>query len=319
LAGAIDGQTIDRAQVPVVGTDGMLADQYTDPWVWPVSTSTVTNMHVIAQYAVSVLHARSFGIVYDTYYKFGSEGARAFDAEVYRLTGNHIKGSDRMDSCAIGTRFCGIDASQSSFSDQISAFDNGCSPCDAVVMLLEPAPMETWMKGEKGAKTNGKPTWYTNIFGGEPLFDDNFANSCAAECAHMLVWTGYHAAIQPFDAEPNVTAYAQSLKASCPSCDPHNEFTQGAYLGTKLFIQAARVVQQRGLPLTRANLKSELDADTFDLGLSSAPLHYGPSLPHVANSGMAAFADNAGGSFNGWNYLSTGFLIDPRPRSDLGS
>jgi hypothetical protein len=32
---------------------------------------------------------------------------------------------------------------------------------------------------------------------------------------------------------------------------------------------------------------------------------------------MAAYSDNALGSFNGWNYLETGFLDDPRPGADL--
>jgi len=33
---------------------------------------------------------------------------------------------------------------------------------------------------------------------------------------------------------------------------------------------------------------------------------------------MTAYADNALGSFNGWNYMETGFLSDPAAGSDLG-
>ena len=70
---AIKSGSIDRGQIPVVGTDGMLKSQYHNPWVWPVAASTVTNMHIIAKDAVD--HgAKTFGIVFDTSYKFGSEG-----------------------------------------------------------------------------------------------------------------------------------------------------------------------------------------------------------------------------------------------------
>jgi ABC-type branched-subunit amino acid transport system substrate-binding protein len=319
LAGAIEGQTIDRAGIPVVGTDGMLADQYNDPWVWPVAASTVTNVHVIAQYAVNTLHAQSFGIVYDTFYKFGAEGALAFDAEIHRLTGSHIQGYDQGKSCTVGTRFCGINSNQGSFQDSVSAFNSGCNPrCDVVVMLLEPTPMATWMKEEKDAKdSHGSPVWYQHLFGGEPLFDDKFGQTCAGECGGMTVWTGYHAAIQPFDAEPAVYTYTASLKSACPTCDAHNEFTEGAYMGTRLFIEACKRVQAKGLRLTRANLRDELNTDSFDFGLASGPLHFGSSLPRQANRGMAAFSANAIGSFNGWNYLTTGFIPDPAPGQDL--
>jgi hypothetical protein len=74
LAGAIDSGAIDNAGMPVVGTDGMLADQYQSPWVWPVAASTVTNMHVIVKYALDhgwATSAKDFAIIFDTKYKFG--------------------------------------------------------------------------------------------------------------------------------------------------------------------------------------------------------------------------------------------------------
>jgi len=313
LAGAIENGTIDRAQIPVVGTDGMLKDQYNDPWVWPVAASTVTNMHVIAQYAVSRAGKNAkFGIVYDTRYKFGPEGATAFDTELYRLTGKHISGYDQQGSC--GGAFCGISSDQQGgYSDNISAFNRACAPCDVVVMLLEPSPMLNWITGENNCSCQ----WYKTLYGGEPLFDDNFATQCGGPCGGMIVWTGYHPDLQPFDSEQAVYTYAHSLSAQCPSCDPHNEFTEGAYLGTRLFIEACKRV---GPNLTRDALKAALDSSTpFDLGLSSAPLKYTASLPHLANSAMAGFVDNASGSFNNWSYVSTQprFIADPDPGKDL--
>jgi hypothetical protein len=130
----------------------------------------------------------------------------------------------------------------------------------------------------------------------------------------MVVWSGYKPDIQPFDAETPVYTYANALKAECSTCDPHNEFTEGAYLGTELFIMAC---QRVGAELTRTALRQELNTDTFDMGLS-LPLHYGTGLPHLANVSMVAYRDNATGTFNGWSYMQTGFVRDPSPGQDLG-
>ena len=320
LDAAVKSGTIDRAGIPVVGTDGMLKSQYNDPWVWPIAASTVSNMHIIAKYAVDVLKAKSFGIVFDTSYKFGHEGAYAFDQEVKRLTGSDIPGfSDDPTGNSCHKAYCGV-ATQGTtdFSGPINTFNGACqasgstSACGVVVMLLEPEPMETWM----GAEANCGCTWYQHLMGGEPLFDDNLGTNCAGNCRQMTVWTGYHPDIQPFSAESAVTHYERALHSVCPSCDAHNEFTEGAYLGTKLFIEACKRV---GPNLTREALEQVLNSQTFDLQLAS-PLTFGTSLPRVANSTMAGFADNAAvnGSFNGWNYLETGFLADPARGSDLG-
>ena len=316
LGASITSQTIDRAGIPVVGTDGMLNNQYFDPWVWPVAASTVTNMHVIAKYAVEQQHANSFGIVYDSHYKFGREGANAFAQELKRL-GKSVQGysAGAADSCSGSTAYCGIDGLATDFSGPITAFNSACKPCDAVVMLLEPAPMINWM----GAEQNGGQTWFNHLFGGEPLFDDKVGEGCPG-CGKggMTVWTGYHPAIQPFDGETPVYQYCQALHAvpGALNDDCHNEFTQGAYLGTMLFIRAAQKVGQQGLPLTRQNLRNALNSGSFDLQLT-APLTYSEALPHQANTCMAAFKENYSGSFNGWSYLSTGFLCDPAAGQDL--
>jgi ABC-type branched-subunit amino acid transport system substrate-binding protein len=316
LGAAIDSGLIARAGIPVVGTDGMLQDQYNDSWVFPVAASTVTNMHIIAQYAYDKLGARSasdFGIVFDTRYRFGAEGARAFNNQVRRLTGSNVPGfNDPPSGCA--SHYCGISSDQTGgYSSAITTFNGACDPCKVVVMLLEPQPMETWMKGEENASR-----WAEHLFGGEPLFDDNVGENCpgcggTAASPPMIVWTGYRPAIQPFDAEKPVYSFCQALKTAFPKDDCHNEFTQGAYLGTLLFIEAAKRV---GPNLTRDAIRAALESQAFDFGISQ-PLKFGAALPRVPNASMAAFQDNYSGSFNGWSYLSTGFLADPAPGKDL--
>jgi ABC-type branched-subunit amino acid transport system substrate-binding protein len=314
LDAATTSGVIDQNRMPVVGTDGMLKSQYQSDWIWPVAASTVANMHIVADYAVDVLHAHSFGIVYDTDYKFGAEGAVAF-AEQLKRRGQSVKGYGNGKGCSsANAAYCGISSHKQSYSTEVQNFNAACAPCDVVVMLLEPAPMISWMNQE----SNAQRAWYKTLVGGEPLFDDGLGQQCSG-CgeAKLMVWTGYRAAIQPFDSEKPVYTYCQQLHAVSASADCHNEFTEGAYLGAKMFVEAARRAGDLHLPLTRENLKVVLDAKAYDLGLTDKPLGY-PGMPHVANVCMTAFADNYSGSFNGWNYLSdVAWRCDKNPTLDL--
>jgi ABC-type branched-subunit amino acid transport system substrate-binding protein len=320
LDGASTGGTIDRAAIPVVGSDGMLKSQYHDPWIFPVASSTVSNMHIIADYAVNQLHANSFGIVYDSSYKFGVEGATAFVQELQR------RGKSLNTSGGCNTGYCGIDPNASSYTTQITQFNGACAPCDVVVMLLETGPMENWMgPGGEGSNTS----WYRTLEGGEPLFDYNLGSKCGG-CgnAPLHVWTGYCAFGVSDPSGPSSACRSSAVNTFCQALhavpgasgdDCQNEFTQGAYLGTLLFIQAVERVDRAGEPLTRANLQATLNSGAFDLGLSQ-PLQFGGgALPaaHIANDCMASYKDNYSGSFNGWTYDSTGFLCDAAKGSDL--
>jgi branched-chain amino acid transport system substrate-binding protein len=301
LDAAVGSRTIDDAGIPVVGTDGMLSSQYRDPWVWPIAASTVSNMHIIAKYAHDN-GARKVGIVFDSVYKFGKEGAAAFQAEAGRV-GAQAPGS------GCGQGFCGISPDQTDYSSSIAQFNAYCAPCDAVVLLLEPQPAETWMRAESNVATS---SWASKLYGGEPLFDNSVGTSCGNSCNQMIVWTGYRPSIQPFDTGP-VSTFCQALRSVRPQDDCQNEFTEGAYIGTQLFIKAA---QAAGPNLTRASLRAALNSMTFSSGMA-ANMHYGSSLPHLANLSMAAFGDNFSGNFNGWNYLQSGFIADPAPGSDM--
>ena len=70
----------------VIGSDGMLIDQYQNPWIWPVATATVSQVRIMAKYAYD-RGARGFSIVYDTRYRFGKEGKDAYAAYVGTLPG----------------------------------------------------------------------------------------------------------------------------------------------------------------------------------------------------------------------------------------
>ena len=76
LKNVSDAGYLRSHHVPVVGSDGMLIHQYTDPYIWPVAASTISTMHIMAKEAYDK-GARMFGIVYDRTYHFGLEGAYA--------------------------------------------------------------------------------------------------------------------------------------------------------------------------------------------------------------------------------------------------
>ena len=61
----------------MIGSDGMRKEQYTEPYVWPVASATVTSMRVMAKYGYTNRNARKFAVVYDSKYKFGTEDAQA--------------------------------------------------------------------------------------------------------------------------------------------------------------------------------------------------------------------------------------------------
>jgi ABC-type branched-subunit amino acid transport system substrate-binding protein len=314
LAGAIDSGIIDNANMPVVGTDGMLSDQYQDRWVWPVATSTVANMHIAVKYAIDrgwAKNSSDFAIIYDTRYKFGAEGAAAFDHEVKNLSADHgdVPG---YPSAGCSNQYCGVSSDAQDYTSEKNAFNGVCeSKCKVVVLLLEPSPAEKWWTDE-GDDTG----WFQHLVGGEPLFEKKFAESCKGHCNQMTVWTGYHPVLQPFDAEAAVNTYKNGLLSACPNCDTQNQFTEGAYLGTQLFIAACRQLADSNVRLTRQTLHDVLNSTAYSLGLSM-PLQYHDVLPRVANVAMAAYADNSGQTFNSWIYTNSGFVNDPQPGVDI--
>ncbi|HVF12067.1 MAG TPA: ABC transporter substrate-binding protein [Actinomycetota bacterium] len=292
LDAAIRAGTIRKAGIPVVGADGMLISQYTEPWVWPVAASTITTMHIMIKNAAD-RGAKSFGLVYDQSYHFGVEGASAVRGALGRLfPGQSVLKAD-----------IGVEAFQSSYKTEVQRFNTQCDPCDFVAMLLEPPVALQWIKdgGEFGAMKQG------GTGGPQPLFVDSFARSCGAKCNGMWVWTGYHPPIAPFDSLPGVSQYANDIRAQKSTTEVSNPFVQGGYLGMELLVEALRKV---GPNLTRARLKAALDQMTFDKGMSQ-PLRWSEGN-HFANNSTQAFSIvvNAG-SFSGWGYEQTGWISDP--------
>jgi ABC-type branched-subunit amino acid transport system substrate-binding protein len=293
-----DGGYLKTQQVPVVGSDGMLIGQYNDPYIWPVAASTVSTMHIMAKQAFDA-GAKDFGLVYESTYHFGIEGAFAFNAAVKRLTGKDIEGySNPLTNPRCQARFCGINADADSYSTEIQQFNTACQYCNFVGLLLEPTTATKWMKG--GAL---RPTPSMRVGGVQPLFTSDFGTACGIACHGMWLWTGYTPPLGDFLSRPAIATYVNDIKAASSSADFSNSFVEGGYVGMQLVVKGLETV---GPNLTRANLKVTLDSMAFDSGGLAPPLKWSAGN-HFANVHMQAFSIQFKGGFNGWRDEQTGY------------
>lgn len=311
LKAVSDAGYLAQRRVPVVGTDGMLIHQYTDPWIFPVAASTISTMHVMAKNAHDgPLGARNFALVYEYTYHFGIEGAYAFNEAVKRLTGSGIPGySNPTKSPRCDRRFCALRAGGPSYTSEIQTFNEACSlppKCDFVAMLLEPATALTWIKGAGLILPKGRTQ------GVQPLFTRAFAEECKDKCDEMWLWTGYFPAVGSNLGRPAVAAYRDAIIKTSSSADYTNTFVEGAYEGMELFVAALRAV---GPHLTRERLARQLNSMTFASGLTSAPLRWLPGN-HFANVTMQAYSIQYTDRFSGWRDEQT-MLADPWAGKDI--
>jgi ABC-type branched-subunit amino acid transport system substrate-binding protein len=305
----IDSGDLDRAGFPVVGTDGLAVDQYAkpngqpQPWVWPVATATASSARIMADYAID--HgAKNPGVVFDKDYKFGSEAAAAFSAQIKRRTGKAVDGVNTNGACQ--HRFCGIAAAQPGYSTEVQRFYNDGGKPDFVAMFLEPETALTWMQDSGTPSARDLP-----YHGAQPLFTKQFESQCRDKCDQMVVWSGFKPFIDKYKNDSAVTSYVQALKSANRQADEYNQFTESAYVGMQLLVQALRTV---GPELTRARLKAVLDGLTLVDGLTlQGTLKYTPATRFV-NTTMQAFTMQYKGAPGLWRLGD--IKRDPRPQVD---
>jgi ABC-type branched-subunit amino acid transport system substrate-binding protein len=306
LRGAIDSGLIRRAGFPVIGADGMLQDQYSDPWVWPVATSTASVMHIMAANAYA-RGARTFGIAWETSYRFGKEGHDAFVGAVKRLGGT-IKADAPLAS------------GQGSYGNQAQTFITDCggvdslNKCDFIAMLLEPATAQSWVNS--GGLGDGKTRPRIGIGVPQPLFIDSFARNCAKYCSGMWAWTSFKPPLAPYNGDSAVRTYLADLNAVSSSVDASNPHVEGAYVGMLLLVDA---LTKLGAAPTRTGMKAVLDATTLDVGLGPV-LRFAPGN-HFASTTAQAYQDitqsDERGTFSSWRYTNSGFIADREVGRDV--
>jgi ABC-type branched-subunit amino acid transport system substrate-binding protein len=303
LTTCISNGTIHNAGIPVIGTDGMLKQQYAASgaadWVWPVATSTVSTMHIMVLDAFRNHGARTFCLAFDNQYKFGLEGRDAFDQEVQRLGGSVL--SDQP-----------LDPNQPDYSGQIQQFNTTCQGhADMVGMLLQPTAAQSWITG--GAYM-GDPN-KGGAAGAQPMFTSSLGKNCGNFCAGLKVYTGFRPPLAPYDALASVRQYMSDVGAQSSSADLNNQFLESGYDGMLLAVQALAAV---GPDLTRAKVRQYLNSTAFAAdgqGLTQ-PLNWRAGN-HFANTSMLAYtmvANTAG--FQGFRADPVGFIVDPNPSAD---
>jgi ABC-type branched-subunit amino acid transport system substrate-binding protein len=306
-----------KSGVPVVGSDGMIRTQYSDPFIWPVAAATTTTLHVMMQDAWN-RGARHPAIVFENTYRFGVEGAYAFNQAYRRLSGHDILGYTNPDAAGGGgcsSRFCGIPGGQGNYGNQVNSLNSACndekteSKCDYLVLLLEPKTAQDWM-AVPGVKTPS--SFQFRMGGAQPLFTYAFGHNCGDKCDGMRVWTGYNPPIEQFATSPAVSTYVNDLAAQSASADPYNQFTEGGYVGMGLLVEALR---KTGANLTRARLAATLETMTYDSGLTK-PLTFQPGK-HYANSSAQAFEMQSRNGFTGWRFVQD-YITDPWLGQDAG-
>ena len=312
LNAVIDSGDFDRAGIPVVGTDGLIEKQYqrkdgsAQPWVWPVAAATVSSARIMAVDAYNRMRAAGikpkntdFSVVFDSNYKFGQEGAEAFNQQVRLLTKADIDGySPGATGCS--KSFCGVPAGQSSYSGQVANFVEG----KFVALFLEPDTALKWMNDQNAPRADEIAF---GIGAAQPLFTRNFAETCKTKCDTMIAWTGFKPFVEQYRSDPAVQRYVSDLKATCPGCDEANQFSQGAYIGMELLVEALRKVGPR---LRRADLKNVLDHMSYRCGLClRSPLSYTPSNRYAATT-MQGWQIQYKGTFGGWR--AGGVVRDPK-------
>ncbi|HEV7679725.1 MAG TPA: ABC transporter substrate-binding protein [Candidatus Dormibacteraeota bacterium] len=318
LDSAATGHDIENAQdpvrggtgIPVIGTDGMLNSQYSNPWIWPVAASTATSMRIMAHDAVVRAkkqygggYTPHLGIVYDQTYPFGPEGAGAFVNEA-RREGATVD----QPQCTVA-----LQAGQNGYGTQAKGFNDSCGeqsghPVDFVALLLEPQTAETWLRETPflGTTASGKGLG----FGGpQPLFDKNFADHCGATCNNMEVWTSFFPPINPYDQQKDVRTFKADLCAVDNNCevDALSAFTESGYVGMELVVES---LTRTSPDLTRDRLRATLDSTSgWNNGLTG-PLTWKKGN-HLANTSMVAFRDTYSGGAASFQNLFDSQYTDP--------
>lgn len=305
LKQCIDSGVIHNAGIPVIGSDGMLFDQYQASskadWVWPVAASTLSTMHIMALDASHNHGAHTFCLVYDSKYHFGIEGEQAFKAEIGRLNGKLVFEE-------------GLDPEVTDYSGPVNDWNNNCGSVDFAGMLLEPDEAGRWLSNNPTL-----PKGRAGVAGAQPMFSDSLTANCGDICDGIKVFTGYRPVVDPaYSNTPSVVQYANDVRSVSTQADLSNQFLEGGYDGMLLLVQCLKAV---GAGLTRAAVKHYLDTVTFaaDGGGLTQPLAWHPGN-HFANVEMKAYAMVASsGRVTGYRPDPAGFITDPAAGADAPS
>lgn len=276
--------------MPIVGTDGLIAEEYQSPTTWPVGTPAAAQARIIGQHAWDG-ESRTFGVVYSQQ-QFGTEAKAAFENYV-TARGGTVKAS------------IAVQPGKASYTGEAQQLASNCG-CDAVVFALDRNSMVNFMSAlpEQDGKKKGLGLKVTSAL--SPTVSERFARDCGRACADMLLWTPYTPAVGQYRDQPDVAAFVNDVKSVSATADITDHDIERAYLGAKVLVAA---LEQVGANLTRARLQSALNSMTYMSGLSR-PLRWDGD--RVANHAAMPVRVIAGsGGFMGFAVDNASFRTDP--------
>jgi ABC-type branched-subunit amino acid transport system substrate-binding protein len=299
------------AGFPAIGTDGSVAGQFEDPWIWPVgpASSTIGRVIADAQYDSGF---RSPSIAYGTWWGMGREVADAYHDHWVARSGAGVPGHGAGAGCT--GRSCELPAGKAAYLSEAQVLGSACSEepaCDAHVVAAIPTTAAAWFNAAGGSPGGAEPR--DGAIAGPPwLLNEFFARACGAGCDGLRLWTAFRPPVGSFASEPAVSRYVDDLRAVSDDVDVVNQNTQAAYVGAELAVQA--MIAASGMPggLTRDNVRSVLDSTTgWNSGLTVAPLSWSPGDHHAATTLHAFDVVSFQGGFAGFRTVEASTRTDP--------
>ncbi len=282
LQAAIEAGDIDAAGIPVVGTTGETAAELNHPLVWPVGAGRNSFAYAAVKQAYDN-GARTFAVVWDDL--VGSGVLAAMRTTIAGLAGATLAAERR------------VSISEPNYDSVINDVRRQCGDqmCDAVVLAIDTMGAVKFSHASEQQGIRAPATALTPA-----AFNRLFERNCG-DCRDFYGWTAFHPPIG--DAPPAVAEYHAVLQSLDPTADATNPYTEAAYAGTMV---AAIAMGRAGTNLTRAGLKAVLDSQSFDIGLTAAPLSWNGT--RQANRSLRSYQSvTVDGNFSGWR--STGDWI----------
>lgn len=275
--------------VPVVGGEGLSKSEFQSGWSWPVGTPTAAQSRIIAKHAWDVPGARTFAIVYDSQRAYGTEAKNALSAYVQQLGGQMVVSM-------------GINPGRASYTAESQQLASQCNDkCDAIVYAIDAATARAFISsgGTKGKLITSAMS---------PLVSTRFAQECGAACDGMVVWSPYVMPIGEYANDPDVAAYRQDVRSVDPAVDIVDQSVAHSYMSAKVLVAA---LDKAGANLTRARLRTALDAMTYTSGMVT-PLRWDGD--RVANTALFGMSIRTGqNTFIGFAPAANGLQQDPAP------
>lgn len=225
---------LERTRTPAVGLPWPDGAARGSRWAWPVAVSDAAAARIMVAEAYA-RGARTFGVVFDR----NVAAAEAFDAEVLRLTTQHVAGYNAAGECH--AHYCGTNRSPLAVAEFYS------DPPDFVGLVDESGA--GWLDDPRAVPAGDARVPY-----GYAALDTMRAHlaGCGTRCDGLRVWSAYRLPVGAYLADPAVRAYQSALG---DRADAGNPYIAAAYSGTELLVAAIRAC---GPLLTRERLTAVL-------------------------------------------------------------